>query len=136
MAFIPYDVFHSFDRNRYPRLRQFIGEITTRLAGKLPIRVSAPTCVDAVLRKNGPRTLVHLINRGSGLPNVPSSGAIDEIPPVGPVTVEMDLPEAPNEVSLAFEEAPLAWEYTPGKRAGRLKIRLERVHIHAAVVVS
>jgi hypothetical protein len=33
-----------------------------------------------------------LLNRASGIPNLPNNGAIDEIPPVGPITVRMRLP--------------------------------------------
>ena len=132
VAYIPYDVFRSFEHNRYPRVRQFIGEVASKLLGALPVRVCAPTCVDVVLRKKDDLTLAHLINRASGLPNVPNSGAIDEIPLVGPITIEMELPQAPAQVWLAFEDSPLQWDYADGC----LKARVERVHIHAAVVVK
>ena len=132
VAWVPFDLFRSFDKNRYPGVRQFVGEVAGKLIGRLPVRVSAPTGVDAILRQKGGRRLVHLINRLSGLPNVPSSGAVDEIPAVGPLAVEMDLAQAPLEVSLAFEEAPLTWEY----QAGVLRIQVERVHIHCAIVVD
>ena len=132
VAWIPYAIFRSFERNRYPGVRQLIGEVTATLAGRLPIRVSAPTCVDVILRKKEGSTLIHLINRSSGLPNVPSSGVVDEIFPVGPVGIEIDTPTAPAGVTLAFEDAPLNWAYS----SGCLRISLERVHIHAAVVVK
>ena len=47
-------------------------------AGKLPIRVEALLCVDAVLRR-GKRLLVHLINRASSIPNRPNDGSVDQI---------------------------------------------------------
>jgi hypothetical protein len=132
VGYIPCDVFRAFEHNRYPMLRQFVGGVAEKLIGSLPIRVKAPTCVDVILRKQGKSTLIHLINRSSGLPNVPSSGAIDEIPPVGPVKIVIECEKAPHSVKLAFEKARLEWEYLPGK----LTITLERVHIHAAVVVK
>ncbi len=132
VAYVPCGVFRYFERNRYPIVRQFIGEVAAAAVGRLPIRVKAPTCVDVVLRQKGSRRLVHLINRTSGLPNVPASGAIDEIPAVGPVKIEMDLPKRPRGVKLAFEKHPLQWVY----KGGRLTITLDRVRIHAAVVVT
>jgi hypothetical protein len=136
VAWIPYDIFRSFDRNRYPDVRLFIGEVAEELIGDLSVRVTAPTCVDVILRKKDERNLVHLVNRCSGLPNVPSSGAVDEIPPVGPVTVEMDLPRRPSRVWLAFEDAHLSWDYLPVSGGGMVKIELALVHIHCAIVVE
>lgn len=136
VAFIPFDIFRNFERNRYPAVRQFVGDVTRRLAGELPVRISAPVCVDVILRKKEQRILVHLINRSSGIPNVPSSGAVDDIPPAGPMTVEIDLPAQPRQVSLAFENAPILWDYLPGKQGGTLKVTVSSVRIHAAVVVE
>jgi hypothetical protein len=76
------------------------------------------------------------VNRSSGLPSLPTSGVIDEIPPVGPVTVTMRLPQKPKQVALAFEEAPVKWTYTPGEKGGQLKVDVAAIHIHAAVIVE
>ena len=132
VAVIPYELFRHFDRNRYPLVREFVGEVMARLVGPLPIRARVPTCVDVILRRRGDTTLVHLINRASGLPNVPNSGAVDEIMPVGPVEVVIERETAPDGVHLAFEEAPLTWTF----EAGMLKVMLARVGIHAAIVVE
>ncbi|MBZ0292573.1 MAG: alpha-L-fucosidase [Anaerolineae bacterium] len=131
VAYIPYDVFAYFAETHYPMVRQFIGELTRELAGKLPIRVQAPHCVDVVLRRKDGQTVVHLINRASGVANEPNDGAIDEIPFVGPITLQIDQPEAPEQVQLAFEDAGFNWDYV----GGTLTATLERLHIHAAIVV-
>jgi len=137
VAYIPFDIFRFFDRNRYPLARAFVGEVTRAVAGKLPIQVDAPTCVDVVLRQKGNRKLVHLINRASGIPNRPNDGTIDEIPPVGPVEVEMKLEKKPKKVRLAFEKGNLKWKYSKsGKKGGKLAARVDLVHIHAALVVE
>jgi len=136
VAYIPFDVFHFFQYNHYPLCRAFLGELMRILVGKLPITVQAPTCVDVVLRRKGSRSLVHLINRVSGIPNLPHDGTVDEIPAVGPIQVDMQLMRRPKSVRLAFEKAPLEWRYHAGKRGGKLVARLERVDIHAALVVE
>jgi len=132
VALIPYEIFRHFDRNRYPLVRTFVGEVLARLVGPLPVRARVPVCVDVILRKRDEVTLVHLINRSSGLPNVPTSGAVDEIMPVGPITIAIDRATAPRDVRLAFEEAPLTWTFA----GGTLTVALERVQIHAAIVVE
>jgi len=60
VAFIPFDIFRNFERNRYPMVRMFIGDVTRRLVGELPVRIQAPVCMDVVLRKKEQRILVHL----------------------------------------------------------------------------
>jgi len=48
--------------------------------------------------------MIHLINRASGIPNQPHNGAVDEIPPVGPITITVRRPTPPRSVRLAFEK--------------------------------
>ena len=136
VAYIPFDVFHFFQYNHYPLCRAFLGELMRILVGKLPIAVEAPTCVDVVLRRKGSRSLIHLINRLSGIPNQPHDGTVDEIPAAGPIQVDMQLARRPRTVRLACEKTPLQWRYRAGKRGGKLVARLERVNIHAALIVE
>jgi hypothetical protein len=136
VAYIPCNIFREFAANRYPPLRVYTGEVLHALTGKMEIEVAAPTCVDVVLRRKDAKRIVHLINRSSGLPNLPNSGVIDEIPPVGPITITMNLHHKPKNVSLAFEKAALTWDDAEGPDARRLKIDVVAVHIHAAVVVE
>lgn len=132
VAYVPYGVFEFFAHTHYPMVRQFLGELSRILAGRLSIRVTAPVCVDVVLRRKDDQTIVHLINRASGMANQPRDGAIDEIPFVGPVTIQIDLSEVPKRVQLAFEEAGFNWSYD----GQTLTAALDRLHIHAAVVVG
>ena len=132
VAYISAAVCRDFHRNRYPLIRAFIGEVTKRTVGPLPISVSAPLCVDVALRRKSGKIIVHLINRASGIPNQPENGAIDEIPAVGPVIIRMHLPVAPASISTAWEgETPVS-----NYRGKRLTITLPRVHIHEAVVIT
>lgn len=136
VAYVPFDLFRFFDRERPVELRRFIGTVAARLAGRLPIRVAAPSCVDVVLRKHGARTLVHLINRASGIPATAESGIIDEIPVVGPVIVEMDVPFRPRSVTLAFEKEPVQSKFEQAGAGGTLFAAIARLRIHAALVVE
>lgn len=136
VAWIPFEVFRFFEHNRYPLVRQFIGELAQKIIGKLPIRVTAPTCIDTIIRRKGKQILVHLINRSSGLPNVPSSGAVDEIPPVGPILIEIETSASQVKITQAFESISLSWESKQVNGKKLLTITLDRVFIHAAIVVE
>jgi hypothetical protein len=132
VLYVPCDLFRDFQHNRYPLTREFVRECLQRLAGRLTIAVSAPACVDVALRSQGRRMLVHLVNRGSGIPNQPNNGAIDEVPPVGPVAVSLRCPQSPRRVRLAFERATVGWSWADGE----LRASVPAVRIHAALVVE
>lgn len=136
VAYVPFDVFRFFGGCRYPMVRQFVGELTQALAGEMAIRVEAPTCVDVVLRKKGGKSIIHLINRASGIPNRPNDGTVDEVPPVGPVRIEMRVAQKPQKVSLAFENGAFEWKYVARRRGGTIIATVAQVHIHCAVVIE
>jgi len=134
VLYVPGDLFRDFAVNRYPLTRALVGELTRKLAGTLAIEVSGTLCVDVVLRRQGRKTIIHLINRVSGIPNQPQNGAVDQIPSVGPLTITWRRPTAPRRVRLAFEKCDLHWEYTSHSKT--LRVTVPAVHIHAAVVIT
>jgi hypothetical protein len=136
VAWIPFDVFRDFERNRYPLLREFIRSVTSSLSARLQVQVKAPSCVDVILRRKGARRIVHLVNRASGVPTLPNSGAVDEIPPVGPVVITMRGPDAPRSARLAFETGDISMERHGRGSKAWMRITVPRVNIHAAVVLQ
>ncbi len=136
VAYIPANVFGNFAHNRYPLHREFIREIVQALAPKMPLRVKAPTCLDLTARRKGETAILHFVNRSSGIPNQPNNGAIDEIPPVGPVEITLPLAREPKDVRLALEDGGLDWSWTKKGAGGTLTATIDRVHIHAAVVIE
>ncbi|MDP6355223.1 MAG: hypothetical protein QF473_08995, partial [Planctomycetota bacterium] len=139
VAYVPADLFRYFRVNRYPFAREFIGELAAELSPKLKVRVEAPPCVDAILRQKDGKTIIHLINRLSGIPNQPGNGAVDEIPPAGPVKVVMKVSRRPRKVSVAFERGDPTWQCRPIRRGSRsvtLTAVVKEVHIHSALVVE
>ncbi len=131
VAYIPAAVFRDFGHNRYPLTRAFVGEVVLQLAGRFEIEVTAPVCVDVALRRKGDKSIVHLINRSSGIPNQPNNGAVDEIPRVGPITMTLRSPRRPAAVTVALEKCGCVWKYA----AGKLTVTLDQFAIHAAVVI-
>jgi hypothetical protein len=140
VAYIPCGIFHVYHLDRYPLLRAFIGEVAGALKPALPLHVSAPTCVEVIARRKGAKRLIHLVNRASGLCSTMRNGDVDEIPQVGPVRVEIELPDRPRHVKLAFEKGECRWKFKPaaGKRGGpgRLVAEIPLVRLHAALVIE
>jgi hypothetical protein len=132
ILYIPADIFRDFQRNRYPQTRELVGCFVNRLAGRMDVRVTAPPSIDVALRTRGNETIVHLLNRGSGIPQQPNNGAVDYIPTVGPISVTMRRESWPTDVSAVFEGATLTWDFV----GGELTINVSQVHIHEAVVIE
>ncbi len=132
VAYVPCELFRCFCQNRYPMARALVGELVKALKPGLDIRVKAPVCVDVILRRKGGKRIVHLINRASGIPNQPHNSAVDEIPRVGPVEVEVRAGSRPKKVRLAFEKGGLRWRYASGK----VTATVASVQVHAAVVIE
>jgi hypothetical protein len=132
VAYVPADLFRDFAHNRYPMTRSFVGALVTRLLPDPEIRVQAQICVDVTLRRRGETVFVHLVNRASGIPNQINNGAIDEIPPIGPITVRMRLEAKPRRVSWALEDGAVDWRW----EGGTLVARIPAVRIHGALVVE
>ncbi len=132
ILYIPADIFQDFRRNRYPQSRELVGCFVNRLAGRMDIRVTAPPSIDVAFRKRGNETIIHLLNRGSGIPQQPNNGAVDNIPTVGPISVTLRRDSWPTDVSAVFEGATLTWDFV----GGELTINVSQVHIHEAVVIE
>jgi hypothetical protein len=132
VLYMPANLFRDFAHNRYPLTRRFIGTLAERLLPAPVIRAQAPACVDVALRRRGTTTFIHLLNRASGIPNLPNNGAIDEIPMVSPVRVTLRLPAKPARVHCELADGKLDWEW----RDGVLTVTLATVHIHAAITVK
>ncbi|MFH1707599.1 MAG: hypothetical protein ABIF71_06755 [Planctomycetota bacterium] len=139
VAYAPFDLFRDFKYNRYPPARVFIGELIEALKPEMAIRVSAPVCVDVVLRRKGRAAVIHLINRGSGIPQNPDSGAVDAIPDSAPVTIRMQVGARPKQVRAVLENTRITWRFKPGRSTrggGEVTIAVPRIAIHAAVTVE
>jgi len=135
VLYVPMDLFHFYQRTRYPMVREWLGDLVRWLQLKLDIRVHAPACVDAVLRRKAGRTIIHLINLAPELPNYAANSAASNIPAVGPVVIEYDAPTVPQRISLHYEDGGIERDIKPGSH-GTVVIKVARVGIHCAVVIE
>ncbi|RJP27218.1 MAG: hypothetical protein C4527_13675 [Candidatus Omnitrophota bacterium] len=122
----------GFYRGHHPYLRQFIGDLAKQLFSKPAIQIDGPPCVDVALRKTKDGKLsVHLLNRM----NAPVSdryGIIDYVPPVGPITLRIDLKDKPEKVYTVPRNRRLreSWEN------GVLTVTLPRMQVYSVLVVE
>jgi hypothetical protein len=131
-------LFKYFAQNRYPGVRTLVGDLVALFGITFDIRVSVPVAVDVALRSkqgsdgNTAKTIVHLLNRSSGIPNQPNNGAIDDIPCIGPVTIRIKSSESPRKVYRAYESGGIEWRHD----GNEIFIDVPAVRIHEAIVVE
>ena len=126
---IPCDYFSAYARHYYlPEARKFIARLMKRLIPVRDIDVQGPSLIDVILRRKDGALLVHLLNRGTGTSTSPEKKAIDEIQPVGPVTVTFRLPKPPAKATLLPEGAPLALEWDEQAKAATVTVPSVRIH--------
>lgn len=131
VAFVPFNLFRNFQKNRFIQTRRFVEDLVAALKVPWTATVEALRGVDVAYRRQGDTLLAHFVNRTNGIPNQPENGAVDDIPFVGPVTLRWRLPKRPASVELAFEKGDLEWTWS----RGILTVRVPRLRIHAAVVI-
>lgn len=132
VAYIPAAIAQDFDYGHAIGSRIFFGEVLRTLAGDMMLQVSAPTCVDVALRQQGKRVMVHLVNRASGIPNLPNQGMVDEIPAVGPVFIQLRIKSKPVSVQAAWDGGDVDWSYDGEK----IHAKVTAIHIHEAIVIE
>lgn len=138
VAYIPFDVMTYYYNSRYTPVRKFIGEVIDELKPELAVKLQAPVAIEPILRTKNGKKYVHLINRASGLPVFENVRGSDEVPPVGPVVVEMKLSARPKSVQLVFEPAEVSWKFTETANdgSGLLQARISLVQLHAALEID
>lgn len=119
-------------RAHHPWLRQFVGDVMRRVFAHLAVQVEGPSTVDVALR-HAPdgRLCVHLLNTTMMQVGDRYLSA-DPIPPVGPLTVRLRVPERPRRVTWVPDGGRLKWTWSDGT----LTVMIPRLAIHGVVVVN
>ena len=132
---LPCNYFSAYFKHWYlPEARKFIARIMKRLIPRRDVEIEAPTVIDVILRKLNGKPLVHLLNRSSGISTSPEKRAIDEIQPVGPVTVAFRLAKPPQKAELLPGNVPL--EIVWNEREKTASVTVASVRIHCAVCLT
>ncbi len=111
-----------------PEARNVFGEIV-RQVHTPAVRVECPPAIEVVWRRKSGRNVLHLLN-ASGMQLASDYGAIDYVPPVGPIRISLSLPVRPRRVTLepGGEELKGVW------RDGAWSASIPTLAIHAMLV--
>ncbi len=139
VAYIPCDIMTYYYNSRYAVVRDFISEVLMEMRPPVVVDMHAPVAVEPVLRQKDGVKYLHLINRDSGPPVFEQTRMVEEVPRVGPSTVEWPLADHPESVDLLLDGAPIEWEFTEsadGQGRGLLRVQIPTVRIHSILSVK
>ncbi len=107
-------------------------------ASQRRLDTDAPETVEVVLRRQGPRQIVHLVNMAPGEREVHRSGtrsypSIKSLPPVKKCRISIRQSDRPTSVRLQPQDEPIeGWHY----EAGRLTVEVPTFNVHQIVVIE
>jgi hypothetical protein len=122
----------NYFRCHHPVLRGFIAGLAAKLFPGPAVRIDAPSCVEIALRRTaGGKLALHLLNTAE-TQRADRFLTPDFVPPVGPIAVEMSVPQRPRRVLWQPDGGRLKWTWA----AGKLSVTVSRLDIHGAIVVE
>ena len=136
-AAIPADLFAGYVHHYcLPEARCFLGRVLKCLLPERAVEVEAPTVVDVMFRRKDGSLLFHLLNRSSGIATCPNRVMVDEIPPVGPVTLLIRLEARPASIRMLPADREIDYEWlSSGEKAGNALVTGPSVRILEMVAV-
>ena len=128
LAVVPGSIGKIFAATHAPATREFLARVVERLYARV-LTLEAPPTVEAVLRKKGGKTILHLLN-STGMQVASDYAALDFIPPIGPIGVRIRLPAQPGSVTLEPGAKAIAGAWNAGEWSGTI----DRLEVHSALV--
>ncbi len=119
----------AYLRDRPELLRRYLSDLVRALFPQPLVEVQGSPEVEVTLMRNRGKLLLNLINTAGPHQTQP---ILDDIPPVGPLTVSLRLDRKPAAVTLEPGARPLAFEF----QDGRLRLTVPRVEIHDIIAVQ
>ncbi|MGF1530154.1 MAG: hypothetical protein ACFCU4_02220 [Puniceicoccaceae bacterium] len=127
LAATTFDFGYSYQQGRTSGARDLIHHLVTHLFTP-SVRLSGSRQVEVVLRRLPGQALLHLINV-AGPHDQPNHFVFDEIPPLGPLQIEWDLPSSPTQLTSQPGEERIPFEY----RDGTARFTIPRLEIHQII---
>lgn len=126
-------VFRRYYQSHYPRLRQFIGDMTASLdTPSRLMRLDGPSWIEMAARKRDNRLLIQFVNRASTNPLGPHRHMVEEVPQAGPFSVHVPMASRPSRCYMAPDDAGLEWEWADGV----LHAQIGDLYIHNVLVIE
>jgi len=126
-----FDLGVMYHKNKTTLIRDLLKRIADKLFPERMVRVSGSMYADITLMRKGGSVMLNIVN--SAGPHADSSvRSYEEIPPIGPLHVEMRLAKPPKQVVQQPQGLPLAFEW----KDGVLAFDAARVEIHDIIEVE
>ncbi len=125
------DVGDSYYNAQSPVFRRLMNDFIERLFPDPLLKVSGSSLVHTILSRKGSKQIIHLINTGGSHFNR-KVFTYDEVPPLGPITVQLRTAIKPGSVLLQPEGRPLHHEWN----GGILTVTIPRLEIHSILEVE
>ncbi|MHB1459986.1 MAG: beta-galactosidase trimerization domain-containing protein [Armatimonadota bacterium] len=125
-------VLTHYRTTHYPRTRQLIGEVLHLMNPGFTVDAAAPARLYLVLRQKPGYLIIHLLNNGTTHPMSPSQVMVEDVPPVGPVSLTVKCLLPPKAVTLRPGCEGLVWSW----REGNLTVDIQSVGIFDSVVIA
>lgn len=120
----------AFARTHAPAIRRLVRRLTARLFTPV-VSVDGPPTVEVVLRRDGERWFVHLLN-STAMQVAGDYVAVDFIPPVGPLRLRVCLPRAPRRVRVEPEGVDPDGRW----RGGVWEAQIPRLDLYSIVTIE
>jgi len=121
----------AYTNRSAPVLRDFLAALVKEIVPKPMVTVTGSHYVDVTLNRKEGALILNLVN-ASGPHDNEKVMVHDEIPPVGPLKIALQLPSKPQKVMLQPENIPMTFTY----RNGVLECSLPLLKIHEIVVIE
>lgn len=108
-----FDLGDLYQKNKSTLIREFFRSRVEALFPNLALHVTGSVYADVTLMMKDKKTMVHLIN-SAGPHSDYNVRAFTEIPPIGPLKVELHCPSKPDKVTLHPENVALPFEFEDG----------------------
>ncbi len=125
------DIGKAYYNNQSSTYRRLMNDVIDRLVKQPMVRVTGSEYIHTVLGRKGPKTFVHLINTGGSHFNN-RVFTYNEVPPLGPIIVQLRQDRAPSAVKLQPEGNALEYRFTQGV----VTVTVPKIDLHTIIEVS
>ena len=132
MTAIHCNLFRDYHKGHAPLQRDFVRHLVGCLGIVWEVEVDGPPALEVVVRTQGDRLTVNLINRGAGETLSPRRVQFDDLPPIEGIRIAVRRAEPPRSVTLEPSADPVHWTWADGI----LSITVPSVRIHDILVIS
>lgn len=120
----------AYQRNKSVTVRDFIGAVIDEVFTST-VKIHGSRQIEMALMKKDDKLCVNLLNTSGNHSDIKYMN-FDEIPPIYDISVEIDYPNQPKNVMSEPEHTELMYTYDKGK----IKLKLDKLHIHKVITVE